>query len=294
LITVPNGYKPIELITPKDSVIAYDEIEKKFTTKKVNQTFKKVATQLVMLYALGGKLIASPTPEHPFFVKNTYKPAKELVKGDTLLSKTNNFIVVDKVVAVDSVLDVYNFEVEDSHNYLVGEDGVLVHNLCNPDADYILSIYPSFNTLRPALSRRNPIANSEIYDFFVTAKNAIGQTVRINYDKSHLPDLKEFTFSFGGKPMAFKHPNNKYYAGDNPTDFDNANDWLDNIINIPGLTFKGKNPIINGVTYTWHHHQDGKTLMLVEQTIHQASLPHVGKAFLPLLQSGKLTFDSPF
>ncbi len=130
LITVPNGYKPIELITPKDSVIAYDEIEQKFTTKKVNQTFKKVSTQLVMLHALGGKLIASPTPEHPFFVKNTYKPAKELVKGDTLLSKTNNFIVIDKVVAVDSVLDVYNFEVEDSHNYLVGEDGVLVHNEC--------------------------------------------------------------------------------------------------------------------------------------------------------------------
>jgi hypothetical protein len=55
LITVANGFKPIEQITLKDSVIAYDEIEKKFTTKKVNQTFKKVATQLVMLYALGGK-----------------------------------------------------------------------------------------------------------------------------------------------------------------------------------------------------------------------------------------------
>lgn len=111
-----------------------------------------------MLYALGGKLIAAPTPEHPFFVKNTYKPAKELVKGDTLLSKTNNFIVVDKVVAVDSVLDVYNFEVEDSHNYLVGEDGVLVHNRCayfdvvgefaKTGLNYVESKLPSGQTLK--------------------------------------------------------------------------------------------------------------------------------------------------
>jgi hypothetical protein len=126
-----HGLKPIEAITVKDTVYSYDEAAQKYTLNKVKQTFKKTATQLVMLYALGGKLIASPTPEHPFFVKNTYKPAKELVKGDTLLSKTNNFIVVDRVVTVDSVLDVYNFEVDEAHNYLVGEDAVLVHNECS-------------------------------------------------------------------------------------------------------------------------------------------------------------------
>jgi intein/homing endonuclease len=163
LITVPNGFKPIEQITPKDSVIAYDEIEKKFTTKKVNQTFKKVATQLVMLYALGGKLIAAPTPEHPFFVKNTYKPAKELVKGDTLLSKTNHFIVLDKVATVDSVLDVYNFEVDEAHNYLVGEDAVLVHNKCFGEIVKDLIRPDLFNQWTSTLGRRlraNPPYNA--------------------------------------------------------------------------------------------------------------------------------------
>lgn len=125
-----HGLKPIEAITVKDTVYSYDEAAQKYTLNKVKQTFKKTATQLVMLYALGGKLIASPTPEHPFFVKNTYKPAKELVKGDSLLSKNQGYVVIEKTVVVDSVLNVYNFEVENDHNYLVGEDEILVHNTC--------------------------------------------------------------------------------------------------------------------------------------------------------------------
>ena len=126
-----HGLKPIEAITVKDTVYSYDETAQKYTLNKVKQTFKKTATQLVMLYALGGKLIASPTPEHPFFVKNTYKPAKELVKGDSLLSKNQGYVIIEKTVVVDSVLNVYNFEVENDHNYLVGEEEIVVHNTCN-------------------------------------------------------------------------------------------------------------------------------------------------------------------
>ena len=131
-----HGLKPIELITVKDTVYSYDETTRKYSLNKVKQTFKKTATQLVMLYAMSGKLIAAPTPEHPFFVKGTYKPAIELVKGDSLLSKNYGYVVVEKVAVVDSVLEVYNFEVECNHNYLVGYDEIIVHNKCKNPIDY--------------------------------------------------------------------------------------------------------------------------------------------------------------
>ena len=46
------------------------------------------------------------------------------------------------------------------------------------------------------------------------------------------------------------------------------------------------------MTYTWHHHQDGKTLMLVKQEVHSA-FAHKGGS--DLIQKGlKGLFDSPF
>lgn len=35
---------------------------------------------------------------------------------------------------------VYNFEVEDNHNYFVGQTSLLVHNTCFPDAQQLMKI----------------------------------------------------------------------------------------------------------------------------------------------------------
>jgi hypothetical protein len=48
--------------------------------------------------------------------------------GDTLLTADAGPVWITGVTRKDSVTEVYNFEVEDNHNYYVGEDGVLVHN----------------------------------------------------------------------------------------------------------------------------------------------------------------------
>jgi hypothetical protein len=117
---------------------------------------------LVLVYATTGQLIAAPTPEHPFFVNNTYKPAKDLVVGDTLLTYTGKTLVVGRISTKDTTLSVYNFEVQDTHNYLVGEDGVLVHNSCWNLRDFVdnFSLQQKLDYVSDAWSKYYP----EIFD----------------------------------------------------------------------------------------------------------------------------------
>ncbi|MDJ1492451.1 polymorphic toxin-type HINT domain-containing protein [Cytophagaceae bacterium DM2B3-1] len=117
----------------------------------------------------GGKLIASTTEEHPFYVQykqnnsvvasvqnvfysvckdhpvskgqyvagqyvagqyvaGQYVAARKLKAGDRLLSRLLPTVLIDSVFVKDTLIRVYNFEVTQWHNYLVGEQAVLVHN----------------------------------------------------------------------------------------------------------------------------------------------------------------------
>ncbi|WP_367393172.1 polymorphic toxin-type HINT domain-containing protein [Lewinella sp. LCG006] len=56
--------------------------------------------------------------------------ADSLRQNMKLLALTGALLTVHAVEAFDTTLQVYNFEVEEYHNYFVGEEGVLVHNDC--------------------------------------------------------------------------------------------------------------------------------------------------------------------
>ena len=79
---------------------------------------------------VNGEIIET-TDVHPFYVKNRgYVAAEDLVAGDILVDIEGNEVVVEKVeVSVsETEIPVYNFGVEDNHNYYVSENSVLVHN----------------------------------------------------------------------------------------------------------------------------------------------------------------------
>ena len=63
-----------------------------------------------------------------------WKPAGALGWGEELLAKSGAVSVVSQT-ALPSVFTVYNLEVKDLHNFLVGDGGVLVHNACWKDVD---------------------------------------------------------------------------------------------------------------------------------------------------------------
>ena len=110
----------------------YDHTLKKFAWGVVKATKKSIKRGLVSLFA-AGTLIAQPTLEHPVWTENhhDYVPAQDLKVGDTLLDGKGATLRLDSLaIKVDTTLTVYNFEVNNLHNYYVGTQEVLVHNDC--------------------------------------------------------------------------------------------------------------------------------------------------------------------
>ncbi|UKI13215.1 MAG: HINT domain-containing protein [Oscillospiraceae bacterium] len=76
------------------------------------------------------------TPEHPFYspVKG-WTSAIDLRAGDILVMLNGEYVVVEQVQheLLEGSETTYNFEVEGFHTYHVGEQSLLVHNLCKQE-----------------------------------------------------------------------------------------------------------------------------------------------------------------
>jgi hypothetical protein len=137
-----EGLKPIEEIKVGDEVLSYDQQTKRTEYKPVTQTYIKQATSLVAVTVAGETAPIVATPEHPFLIRRArdglasgdddgeWKAAGELQVGAEVLRPDGSWV---GVVALDrraEAATVYNFEVEDNHDYFVGQRGALVHNQC--------------------------------------------------------------------------------------------------------------------------------------------------------------------
>ena len=76
------------------------------------------------------------TPEHPFYVKGRYILAGFLSVGMSLTGFAGEQIEIQEteIIRYEKPQKVYNFSIEGTENYYVGEQGVLVHNVegCPP------------------------------------------------------------------------------------------------------------------------------------------------------------------
>jgi Pretoxin HINT domain len=71
------------------------------------------------------------TGEHPFWVVNKgWTSAQHLQAGDLLFQLSGGWLRVGSATWAQERATVYNFEVENTHSYFVGELGALVHNSC--------------------------------------------------------------------------------------------------------------------------------------------------------------------
>lgn len=131
--------KNIEDVKIGDEVYAYDITTKKLVTKKVITTYVREVNQLIKL-EYGNEIIYT-TSEHPFFINGNWVSASKLKVGDLLFLYNNSSIALQNATVIDTVVNVYNFTVEDEHNYYVGTNKVLVHN--NNCAQWV---YGSFKT----------------------------------------------------------------------------------------------------------------------------------------------------
>ena len=141
-IRTDKGLVPIEKLKVGDKVLSYNEKTKKLEYKKVAHTFIAVKENIIKIKIRGEKLLTTTT-EHPFYIKKTKKArdsltdddedgewltAIELKVGQKVLRPDGLWTRITSIKRETKPTLVYNLEVENNHNYFVGEIGVLSHN----------------------------------------------------------------------------------------------------------------------------------------------------------------------
>ncbi len=128
-VNTENGLVNIEDIKVGDRVLSWDEETGEYDYKPVSKTFINTTDEYVRL-DIGGEIIEA-TPKHPFRTfDGQWIASAKLEVGQEVLSYTGEKQVVNNVELVEEETTVYNLEIEGWYTYLVGENGIVVHNEC--------------------------------------------------------------------------------------------------------------------------------------------------------------------
>ena len=168
------------------------------------------------------------TPGHRFWVEGQgWLPAADLHEGDVLTLLSGKHAVFERVQAEREHSTVYNLEVEETHSYFVGEEGVWVHNAaCGPDAMSKAASDPDRNGLTKAgraLQKHGDRAGSAfpktkggpaalnpagqgIVDDILTTPGSVGTPNRFGGTDVTAPDGRGVRYDGKGNFMGFLEP----------------------------------------------------------------------------------------
>jgi RHS repeat-associated protein len=129
LVHTQRGLVAISEVQIGDLVWSYDE---NTGQPQFNEVIHLLQGQqeydLISLTLESGEVIES-TPEHPFYIKGKgWNPASSLKVGQALLLRSGTVVVIQEISTETRFETVYNLTVANTHNYFVGQDGVLVQN----------------------------------------------------------------------------------------------------------------------------------------------------------------------
>lgn len=289
-ITGPFRITSIKHIIPQKKPVDDDEADE-YGYKPITGLFIHEASDVWKLTFDNGEELGV-THKHPIYstTESDWKHAGELEIGEVVLNKSGGTKVVAK--EIDKVQEVYNLEVKDYHNFLVNASGVVVHNsgLCHIEVNKLLKPFKGVQIKKVGV-KNGAVKNGNRVDL------PDGRSVPIN--GKEIPDFTDFTAkTSNGTHLQTKIEGLKGNGGPNLTkqaarklDNDKANQWLIDSgllddVDSHYITPGGSPVRINGKNYTWHHHENGKTMMLVEQSVHN-SVTHTGGA--ALISSGAVT-----
>ncbi len=127
-VATEAGLKPIEGIRPGDKVWAWNEATDEVTLRPVVNRFIHRRSEVFEIKV--GRDVFKVTGEHPFYVAGKgWTPTRDVRSGDQFVTSENSALVVDAIAKQEGEVLVYNFEVSTDHNYYVGEEGILTHNV---------------------------------------------------------------------------------------------------------------------------------------------------------------------
>ena len=128
LVHCESGLKRIDTIEVGERVWSFDEEQQCMALSQVTEAFEAQASQLIEVHA--GNTIVFATLEHPFMCDGRWQAAANISQNNSLQAKNGNIPVTltRPVNELEGVIAVFNLEVEETHTYYVGIDGLLVHN----------------------------------------------------------------------------------------------------------------------------------------------------------------------
>jgi hypothetical protein len=138
LVKTPSGDRAIADLGVGDEVLSFDGSTQTVTAQRVTRIWRNWTDQFVVVH-LGAETILT-TGNHPFWVDDAqiWSPARALHHEAQLRAADGQRITVTQIGAALDTSFTYNLEVESTHTYFVGEQGVLVHNRSvNADSKFL-------------------------------------------------------------------------------------------------------------------------------------------------------------
>jgi hypothetical protein len=210
--------------------------------------------------------------------------ASDLREGERLLTQKGSIKLLSKAIERQPQ-PVYNLEIRQWHNFLVGSSGIVVHNNCFEAAVNYIDNHPILKKLKLNEGKKYPDRDKPFDKTKSGVKKACDKFGRdyVCYDDFGFPDFSPFIPLINGVPAFVEITilDGNHSQSRTNGDFGKANEELCKKLGIPfqkfdqsdGKEFIGK----DGLAYTWHHHQDGKTMILLPTEIHNRTA-HVGGA----------------
>ena len=147
------------------------------------------------------------TEEHPFLINGSWIDASQLKVGDELTLVNGTKVIIKQIndIETETPFLVYNLEAGEYHNFVVGEDGVVVHNSYDPLdftktqnlEDIVNEMYDNLPTkdLTPFIKQRRgstlPVELKPLADSLpVVDVNDDLRLVSIKLSKVELPSIK--------------------------------------------------------------------------------------------------------
>lgn len=151
-----------------EEVLARNMATGKLEYRKVVALTRPHQDHLLELKIEGEHAAIEATPSHPFWVKRaghaaTWIPAGKMHAGDQVLTEKGIWEKVTEDVPLNRLATVYNFEVQDDHDYFVGASGILVHNLGS--CDFLVTPNGDVIPVPEGATGPNPVDNGKGIQF---------------------------------------------------------------------------------------------------------------------------------
>ena len=143
LITTEAGLLEIQHIEIGDMVLTLNEETGMHEYRKVVHLISSTELKETLFLELSNGAVIESTPGHMIFVDGQWIAAEDIEAGQRLYSLGEQ-VIVARTIASETKVKVYNLTVDGNHNYFVGEDGVLAHNIspCEKAAKELVKLVP--------------------------------------------------------------------------------------------------------------------------------------------------------